>query len=277
MKNRVKNVAAGIGYLALFFGVNLLVSFVVEFIYGFKAGLEMALTGGVFDEQAFMEGLMEFVNKYSTLMTMAYQILALGIIWLIFKLRKKKFRQEVTLMAFDKKSIVPILIMGVAVQFFVSYIMELLPIPEDMMNAYVQASSPLLQSQNLFIQIIALAVVAPIAEEIVFRGLILSRFKKAMPTVVAIVLSAVLFGLVHLQLLWIIYATLIGILLAVVAEQEKSIGASILLHMAINFSALFVELIPVQGIVMGVVCVVAFAIIAVTLYTIVKKQSLKTV
>ena len=98
-----------------------------------------------------------------------------------------------------------------------------------------------------------------------------------MPTVLAIVLSSVLFGLVHMQLLWIIYATLMGMLLAVVAEQEKSIGASILLHMAINFSALFVELIPVQGIVMGVVCVVAFAIIAVTLYTIVKKQSLKTV
>ena len=277
MKSRVKNIAAGIGYFALFFGVNLMVSFVVEFIYGFKAGLEMALTSGVFDEQAFMEGLMEFVNKYSTLMTMAYQILALGIIWLIFKLRKKKFHQEVTFIAFDKKSIVPILIMGVAVQFFVSYAMELLPIPEDMMNAYVQASSPLLQDQNLLIQIVALAVIAPIAEEVVFRGLILSRFKKAMPTVLAIVLSSVLFGLVHMQLLWIIYATLMGMLLAVVAEQEKSIGASILLHMAINFSALFVELILVQGIVMGVVCVVAFVIIAVTLYTIVKKQSLKTV
>lgn len=211
MKNRVKNIAAGIGYLALFFGVNLFVSLVVEFIYGFKVGLEMAFTSGVFDEQAFMEGLMEFVNKYSTLMTMAYQILALGIIWLIFKLRKKKFHQEVTLMVFDKKYIVPILIMGVAVQFFVSYAMELLPIPEDMMNAYVQASSPLLQSQNLFIQIIALAVVAPIAEEVVFRGLILSRFKKAMPTVLAIVVSSVLFGLVHMQLLWIIYATLVKI------------------------------------------------------------------
>ena len=277
MKNRVKNIAAGIGYLALFFGVNLLVSFVVEFIYGFKAGVEMALTGGAMAEQAFMEGLLAFVNEYSAIITMAYQIIAIGIIWVILKLRKKHFCEEVTLKPFDKKAILPIIVMGIAVQFFVSYAMELLPIPEDIMNAYVQASSPLLQSQNLLIQIVALAVVAPIAEEIVFRGLILSRFKKAMPTVVAIVLSSVLFGLIHLQLLWIIYAALMGMLLAVVAEQEKSIGASILLHMAINFSALFVELIPVKGIVMGVVCVVALAIIAVTLYTIVKKQSLKTV
>ena len=113
---------------------------------------------------------------------------------------------------------------------------------------------------------------APITEEIIFRGFILSRFKKAMPTSLAVVLSSVLFGLVHLQLLWVIYAALIGILLAIIAEQEKSIGASILLHMAINFSALFVELIPVEGMAMGIVCVVAFAIIVAMLYTVVKKE-----
>lgn len=272
MKNRVKNVAAGIGYLALFFGTNILVSFVVEFVYGIKAGVEMAVSGVEMNQQVLLQGLMEFVTKYTTVITMAYQLLTLGLIWLIFKIRKKCFCHEIALSVFNKKAIVPILVMGLAVQFFVSYVMELLPIPEALLNAYVQASSPILENQNLFLQIVALAVVAPITEEIIFRGFILSRFKKAMPTSLAVVLSSVLFGLVHLQLLWVIYAALIGILLAIIAEQEKSIGASILLHMAINFSALFVELIPVEGMAMGIVCVVAFAIIVAMLYTVVKKE-----
>lgn len=192
-------------------------------------------------QQVLLQGLMEFVTKYTTVITMAYQLLTLGLIWLIFKIRRKRFCHEIALSVFNKKAIVPILVMGVAVQFFVSYAMELLPIPE----------------------------------EIVFRGIILSRFKKAMPTSLVVVLSSVLFGLVHLQFLWVIHAVLIGMLLAVVEEQEKSIGALILLHMAINFSALFVELIPIQG--MAIVCVVAFAIIVAMLYTVVKKESLKMV
>ncbi len=272
MKSKIKGIVAGIGYLVLFFGMNLLVSFVAEFIYGFKIGLEASVNGTMLDEQVLIQGLMEFINKYNTILTMSYQLLAMALIWLIFKLRRKRFCQEATLTSFEKSSIVPIVVMGVAIQFFAGYAMELLPIPEDIMNGYIQASTPLLQNQNLFVQIIALAVVAPFAEEVIFRGLILSRFKKAMPTVLAVVLSSALFGLLHMQLLWIIYTFLIGIVLAVVAEHEKSIGASILLHMAINFSALFVDLIPCQGIVMGIVCIAAFFVLVAALYVLMKKE-----
>ena len=272
MKDRVKNIAAGIGYLALFFGVNVLVTFVTEFIYGFKIGQEIAATGGTFDQQAIVQGLMDFITEHTTLMTLVYQLLTLAIIWLIFMIRKKHFCQEVTLVSFDKKSILPILVMGVAVQLFVSYALELLPIPEDILNEYMQASAPILQKQNIVLQIIAVAVVAPIAEEVIFRGLILSRFRKAMPAVLAVILSSALFGLVHGQIIWMIYATGMGILFSVVAIREKSIGASVLLHMAINFSALFVDLIPVKGMVMGMLCAGAFVIIVAMLYIIVKKE-----
>lgn len=272
MKDRVKNIAAGIGYLALFFGVNVFVTFVTEFIYGFKIGQEIAATGGTFDQQAIVHGLMDFIAEHTTLMTLVYQLLTLAIIWLIFMIRKKHFCQEVTLVSFDKKSILPILVMGVAVQLFVSYALELLPIPEDILNAYMQASAPILQKQNIVLQIIAVAVVAPIAEEVIFRGLILSRFRKAMPTVLAVIVSSALFGLVHGQIIWMIYATGMGILFSVVAIREKSISASVLLHMAINFSALFVDLIPVKGMVMGMLCAGAFVIIVAMLYIIMKKE-----
>ena len=75
-------------------------------------------------------------------------------------------------------------------------------------------------------------VVAPMIEEIVFRGYVLKGLKKYGNSS-AIFISALLFGLYHANLIQMVFAFLMGLLLGYVAA-EYSVHLTILLHMANN-------------------------------------------
>lgn len=78
---------------------------------------------------------------------------------------------------------------------------------------------------------------APVFEELVFRGMILQSLKRH-GRVFAIVLSALLFGLMHGNLTQFFFAGLMGLILGYLA-MEYSIGWSIALHI---FNNLFADL-----------------------------------
>ena len=75
-------------------------------------------------------------------------------------------------------------------------------------------------------------VIAPITEEIIFRGYLLKGLKKYGNSV-AILTSALLFGLYHANLIQMVVAFLMGLLFGYVAA-EYSVHLTILLHMVNN-------------------------------------------
>lgn len=273
MKDRVINIASGLGYYILFIVINMLVSLVVEVAYGVHIGIELSSVGGTLPTQEeAVQMYMEFYNRYAIVITLIYQIIMfLAICW-IFRIKKKKLRDEIMFVSIKKEDILPVIILGLTAQFFLSYIIELLPIPEDIMNEYVQASSLALQNQNIFLQIISIVVIAPFVEEIVFRGIILRKFENAVPIMLAVILSSCLFGLGHGQIVWIIYTAVLGILFSIVMLNKKSVVASILMHAVFNFSGLFIELIPRYHVTMKIICIIAFVIMISTLFFISKKK-----
>ncbi len=82
------------------------------------------------------------------------------------------------------------------------------------------------------------AVIPAFAEELLFRGVILSNLKpygKGM----AVLVSALLFGLMHMNLSQFLYATVAGVVLGVVYMATNSLWLCILIHFANNlFSVL---------------------------------------
>jgi len=93
---------------------------------------------------------------------------------------------------------------------------------------------------------VALVVVAPIAEELMFRGWMYGKLRKKLPSTVGMVASillvSVLFGLMHGQ--WNVGITVgfMSIIMCVMREMTGTIWAGIILHMLKNgiaFVALF--------------------------------------
>lgn len=82
-------------------------------------------------------------------------------------------------------------------------------------------------------------IIAPITEEIFFRGMLLKVFSKANQRF-AIFSTAVFFGLAHGNIPQFLLAFLLGVLLAHITMKHSSIIPSIIVHMFINtFSTVF--------------------------------------
>lgn len=79
-------------------------------------------------------------------------------------------------------------------------------------------------------------VVSPLAEEIVFRGVIYNRLKKYFPVWIAILTSAVLFGGYHGNLVQGIYGFLLGIVIAWLYEVAGKFRIPVMFHAFANIS-----------------------------------------
>jgi membrane protease YdiL (CAAX protease family) len=76
----------------------------------------------------------------------------------------------------------------------------------------------------------AVAIFAPLFEEIVFRGFLFRNLRDYLGTTGAVLLSALLFGLAHMDLQNLIPLTTIGICLALLYEYSGSLLVPILVH-----------------------------------------------
>lgn len=79
-------------------------------------------------------------------------------------------------------------------------------------------------------------VVSPLAEEIVFRGVIYNRLKKYFPVWIAILTSAVLFGGYHGNLVQGIYGFLLGTVIAWLYEVTGNFRIPVMFHAFANIS-----------------------------------------
>lgn len=105
---------------------------------------------------------------------------------------------------------------------------------------------------ELFLAFIVLVVVAPVAEEVLFRGYLLSRLRRYLPVWLAVILTSLLFGLVHFQ--WNVGLDVFALSLALcwLRIQTGSLWPSILLHSLKNGIAFYVLFInPILNVTMG--------------------------
>lgn len=246
MKNFLKQFGKAICYFVLFIGMQFVVTFGFSIIYGIKAGFEMAMQAGAsdaaqdmgiateqaaFDAQAISQGATDFMMQNLNLISILAGCLTILTLWIFFLIRSKKLLVETNVRKVSVKYVPMIVALGITMSATISFGLSLLP--ESWLEAYAEQSSMVLGSSGVAM-VIANMIVAPIVEEVIFRGLILSRLRKAVPLVWAVVISSVLFGIAHGQIVWIIYAFVLGVILSAVTVKTESLTASILLHMAFN-------------------------------------------
>ena len=100
-------------------------------------------------------------------------------------------------------------------------------------TAFVEVSD-MITSNPLFVTIICAGILIPIVEEILFRGLIFNRIKCQYNFVAGLLISSLLFGIYHGNIVQGIYATLLGIFLGFAYHKTKSILIPIFIHMGGN-------------------------------------------
>ncbi len=97
------------------------------------------------------------------------------------------------------------------------------------------ALAPLLDpSQPLWLVLLTFAVAPAVCEELAFRGFILSGFASRGRVVLAIVLSAITFGIMHMFPQQAFNAALLGLVLGLLAIRSQSLLPGVVFHLLYN-------------------------------------------
>ncbi len=95
---------------------------------------------------------------------------------------------------------------------------------------------------------LTLVVLAPVAEEILFRGYLYGKLKKYIPTIIAAIATSLLFALVHFAWNVGVDVFVLGLVLCALRSLTGSIWAGVLVHMLKNGVAYFILFIsPLMG------------------------------
>ena len=106
----------------------------------------------------------------------------------------------------------------------------------DLKNTGIQETLSMMTdvTQPLWFVLLAFAVSPAICEEIAFRGFILSGFRHSKRVGLAIILSALTFGIMHMIPQQVFNATLLGLVLGLIAIRSGSLLPCILFHFIYN-------------------------------------------
>lgn len=89
--------------------------------------------------------------------------------------------------------------------------------------------------------VVSTVVIAPLVEELLFRGLLLRSLLRRLQPAAAVIVSGVVFGMVHLvdvqALLAVPALTVLGAILSTVALRTNSLSRPILIHAGFNLTA----------------------------------------
>lgn len=109
-----------------------------------------------------------------------------------------------------------------------------------LMSPLVEASSAYQEATEYFygsgliFQLIGSAILTPILEELVYRGILYNRLKHWLGFWPAFVIAPLVFGIMHFNLVQFVYAVLLGFLLVIFMEKSGHVYGAILGHITVN-------------------------------------------
>ncbi|MEE1057016.1 MAG: type II CAAX endopeptidase family protein [Acutalibacteraceae bacterium] len=242
MKKIFKSIGKALTYLLVYFGVYGLISGVLVAVLSFSLITEEKQTGRELDYNSFSIQLEEKLSDYLILGTLISGVLTLVIISIVFSIRKKNVLEELNLFKFKTVGVIPIALLGAGFNVFISILFSLIPFPEAWLSSYVDNSSNV--TQGGIVSLLTAVIVAPVVEEVIFRGLVYTRLKNGFSLVLSAVISSVVFGVMHSTIIWAMYTFVLGLILIWVFEKFQSLFACIILHTAFNAMGMVLSLLP---------------------------------
>lgn len=230
---KLKNYKKNIGGLLIAF----VLSFALQIIVAFAVMIPVTLLG---------QNPNEFLGL-TVVVTHVVLLISFGLWYGCGCCRNREIKNSLSKIS-NGKSIVIIGVLAIGSCFLTNFAMPIagMFIPEDVMEAYLELMETAGFGENI-LPTIAAVLIAPIGEELVFRGvihhyagnLVAAMKSKKTAFYVANIIQALAFGVFHGNLVQGTYAFFLGLVLGYLRERFHTILAPILAHMLINASSSF--------------------------------------
>ena len=233
---RVANFFLSLLPLVGFFAVQILVSVVVVVIMVFVNAFQSGRT------QNIMAAYEEIVSASIPVATaLAHLVSAVGFaFWYRLSFQKPRPAPRETVQKLRPEPILMGLGLGILMAVFSSGTagLETLLFPRMVEDTYAMLEQSGIGTN--YMVIFATVILAPIGEELIFRGLTMKYAEKAFGRFwAANLLQAFLFGVAHMNWVQGVYAFFGGLVLGWVAHHYKSVVFSMIMHFAVNSFSTF--------------------------------------
>lgn len=241
-----------LGYLGIQFAVQFIAQSVLEMPYLVRAYAEIIRSG-----RDTVPSMQEIWNSYIQALEPAFEAIAryqveivtlsaLATIILtgILFARDRKLKQKARIMLPERAPISKywsVVVFGIAGCIAATCLMAMIQLA--FYDEQYQQTAQITYSAGFLMQIIGLGVVIPVAEELMFRGILYKRFRERQGFWYSALWSSLLFSFMHSNTTQMIYTFLLGVLLAYLYEKFGSFRAPVVLHILLNTgSVVFTEL-----------------------------------
>lgn len=199
------------------------------------AGLYAWITGLSFDAASAQTRQMPLLSALCQVLSMGFTV------WLGLRVGGEPghLEQALALRPVRPSALLAFFVAGLCLQFPLSELANLLqdgllgPRSLQEQRAMLQLLNPPSGLARLVVWL-SLGVMVPVIEELLFRGVLLTGLCETQQRAGAVLISAALFGLCHVDALAVLYAFVAGVVLGVLRLRAGSIAASIAVHAGVN-------------------------------------------
>lgn len=161
-----------------------------------------------------------FINNNSYIVSILNLLIFLPMLIREYKQYKDKYEGEI-------KYVFNMMILGFSLSMILNFIIYILS-PTDKINL------------NIF-YVINIAVVGPILEEYLFRGIVYNKLLEFNSEKKACLIATIIFAFMHINGMYnMIYAFIMGYILNIIYIKQKSLKSAIIFHIIINIASCFI-------------------------------------
>lgn len=240
---------------------NIMISF--AFVYGYMMILSAISTPfmvwGIYVNRPDLSGnyfqrisaLLASIGSFGTYGQLAGEVVCIAVALILYrklvvKKNKKNGTYENAIPKLLNVSTVLTIILGAVVTYNIALFLaiglgNLMPRMNNILNTVMSAIS---QGETMLTSIagaISVVIFAPLGEELTLRGLALNNNRKAFKVVGCMIISAVLFGILHGNPIQGIYVLPLGAFSAFICYKYKSVIPGIILHMIYNLIGMYID------------------------------------
>ncbi|MCD8239409.1 MAG: CPBP family intramembrane metalloprotease [Clostridiales bacterium] len=152
----------------------------------------------------------------------------------IRKREKKKydlgFKETLSLKSvkLTKNEVLTLVFLGIGLNFTVGGILNILP--SGISESYTESYSIITATGSIYETVIVMAVLTPALEEVFFRGIFQRKLCSHLGEGRGLIAAACVFGIMHFNIIWSLYAAIMGFILGAVCLYYKSALPGALVH-----------------------------------------------
>ncbi len=125
---------------------------------------------------------------------------------------------------------------GFCMNLSTSALLAILPLPESFISDYSAGTESLLYTDNIALSLVYIVLLAPLCEEMMFRGFLLHTLSRAFPEKAVVVVVTIAFALPHIQPVWVIVALFSSFFFTLIRIRYGNLTYSLLMHAGFNLA-----------------------------------------